>query len=124
MKQTHNAKPSDAAKPVPALPSATTSPADVTIAHDSEFTIEITKTTTPKDIREWTAKLEELVAQKKKRVRDDLAKQVNGLLADNEYTVEELLGARILPSTADLAEMSRKTRDAAKERALQSATAA
>ncbi|MEL7544200.1 MAG: hypothetical protein AAGJ70_10525 [Pseudomonadota bacterium] len=124
MKHNHNAKPSDAPKPVQAMPSAKANPADVTISHDSEFTIQITKTTTPKDIREWTAKLEELVAQKKKRVRDDLAKQVNGLLADNEYTVEELLGARILPSTADLAEMSRKTRNAAKERALQSAAAA
>ncbi len=96
-------------------------PSDITIAHNSEFTIEITKTTTPRDIRDWMAKLDELVAQKKQRVRDDLAAQVNGLLADNEYTVEELLGARILPSTADLAELARKNKDAAKQRALKTA---
>lgn len=98
-----------------------TKPSDITIAHDSEFTIEITKATTPRDIRDWMTKLDELVAQKKQRVRDDLAAQVNGLLADNEYTVEELLGARILPSTSDLAEQARKNKDAAKQRALKSA---
>lgn len=98
-----------------------TKPSDISVAHDSAFTIEITKGTTPKDIREWIAKLDELVAQKKQRVRDDLAAQVNGLLADNEYTVEELLGARILPSTSDLAELARKNKDAAKQRALKTA---
>jgi len=97
--------------------SATTSPSDVTIAHDSAFTVEITRKTTPRDIRDWVAKLEELVDQKKQRIRDDLARQVNSLLADNEYTVEELLGARILPSTAELAEMARKNKDASKQRA-------
>ena len=96
-------------------------PSDITIAHDSEFSIEITKATTPRDIRDWIAKLGELVEQKKKRVRDDLAAQVNGLLADNEYTVEELLGARILPSTADLANLARQNKDAAKERAMKTA---
>jgi len=99
-------------------------PSDIAIAHDSQFTIEITKTTTPRDIRDWIAKLDELVEQKKKRVRDDLAAQVNGLLADNEYTVEELLGARILPSTADLAELARKSKDDAKQRALKTADSA
>ena len=57
-------------------------------------------------------------------MRDDLAAQVNGLLADNEYTVEELLGARILPSTADLAELARKNKDANKQRAMKSADSA
>ena len=94
-----------------------TPPSSVTITYDSEFNIAITRKTTPRDIRDWVAKLEELVEMKKQRVRDDLAKQVNGLLADNEYTVEELLGARILPSTADLAEMAKKNKDAVKQRA-------
>lgn len=116
-----SSQPSQAPEQVaPAAPKAS-APSDVTVAHDSEFTIQITKTTTPKDIRDWIAKLDELVAQKKKRVRDDLAAQVNGLLADNEYTVEELLGARILPSTADLAELARKNKEASRARAMQKA---
>ena len=116
-KNDHQNKPAETKKPA-------MKPADVTVAHNSEFTIEITKATTPRDIRDWIVKLDELVAQKKQRVRDDLAAQVNGLLADNEYTVEELLGARILPSTADLAELARKNKDAAKQRALKTADSA
>ncbi|MEL6421209.1 MAG: hypothetical protein AAFQ42_01980 [Pseudomonadota bacterium] len=103
---------------------AAAKPADITISHDSEFTIQITKATTPKDLREWIAKLDEMVERKKKRVRDDLAAQVNGLLADNEYTVEELLGARILPSTADLANMARENKEAARQKAMKSADSA
>lgn len=116
---THDTKSNTSDKPAEAK--VATKPSDITIAHNSEFTIEITKTTTPRDLRDWVAKLEEMVEQKKKRVRDDLAAQVNGLLADNEYTVEELLGARILPSTADLAELARKNKDASKQRAMKSA---
>lgn len=109
----------DATPSTPATTTATpvAAKADTPVAHNSEFSIEVTKKTTPKEIREWIAKLEELVEQKKQRVRDDLAAQVNGLLAANEYTVEELLGARILPSTADLAEQAKKAKDAAKQRA-------
>ncbi|MGI9407280.1 MAG: hypothetical protein ACR2O4_13000 [Hyphomicrobiaceae bacterium] len=87
------------------------------VSHNTEMTIEITKKTTPKEIRDWVIKLETLVEQKKQRVRDELTNKVNDLLAENEYTVEELLGARILPSASDLAELAKKNRDAARQRA-------
>ena len=58
---------------------------------------------TPKQMRQWIARLEALYEKKKAAVRKELTEKVGDLLEANGYTIEELFGARQLPTTADLA---------------------
>lgn len=74
---------------------------------------EIAKDATPRQIREWIDSLEALYDEKKSRVRKDLQDRVTDLMSSNGYTIEELFGARVLPSAADLAEWTKQKESAA-----------
>lgn len=84
---------------------------------------EIAKDATPRQIREWIDRLETLYDEKRTRVRNDLQDRVTDLMASNGYTIEELFGARVLPSAADLADLANQTEKASgknKERLMDS----
>jgi len=76
---------------------------------------ELAKNATPRQIRAWIDRLEALYNEKKNRVRNDLQDKVTDLMSSNGYTIEELFGARVLPSAADLAEQTRSKEDEAKK---------
>lgn len=63
----------------------------------------LAKDATPRQMMLWIERLQELYDQRKVSVRKELKDQVGDLLETNGYTIEELFGARNLPSTADLA---------------------
>lgn len=64
---------------------------------------DMAKSATPKQIQEWIEVLEGVYADKKRTARNGLKDDVKKLLDMNGYTVEELFGARSLPTTDDLA---------------------
>ena len=72
---------------------------------------ELAKKATPKQIRAWINRLEDLYEQKKSAVRKDLTSKVGDLLESNGYTIEELFAARQLPTTADLAARAKTRKD-------------
>lgn len=76
---------------------------------------ELAKDASPRQIRAWIDCLEMLYTEKKNRVRNDLQDKVTDLISSNGYTIEELFGARVLPSAADLAEWTKKKEEAAKK---------
>ena len=65
---------------------------------------DMAKAATPKEIRKWIETLEAVYSDKKRTARNGLKDKVKSLLDTNGYTVEELFGARSLPSTDDLAD--------------------
>ena len=86
-------------------------------ANDLAVINKLAKDATPKQMMLWIERLQELYEQKKTDVRKDLKDKVGELLESNGYTVEELFGARQLPSTADLAARSRtRSKDNGKAR--------
>ncbi|MEZ5924325.1 MAG: hypothetical protein R3D57_08055 [Hyphomicrobiaceae bacterium] len=84
---------------------------------DTKLIEELAEAATPRQIQQWIVQLETLFEQKKQRVRKDLQERVNDLIALNGYTLEELFSARVLPSTSDLAELSRKNGQAQRDKA-------
>jgi hypothetical protein len=68
---------------------------------------EIAQGATPKNIKAWIESLETMYGEKKSRVRKELQEKVLELVSSNGYTLEELFGARILPTTSELAERAR-----------------
>lgn len=84
---------------------------------DTRIIDELADAATPRQIQQWIARLETLFEQKKVRVRKDLQERVNDMIALNGYTLEELFSARVLPSTTELAEASRRNSQAQREKA-------
>lgn len=102
-------------------PSAKTPAESTPVTPEKDTTVKLTNTdssaapitelaegATPKSIKAWIENLEAMYDQKKQRVRKELQDKVLDLISANGYTLEELFGARVLPSTSDLAERARK----------------
>jgi hypothetical protein len=84
---------------------------------DMKIIDELAEQATPRQIQQWIARLETLFEQKKLRVRKELQDRVTDMIGLNGYTLEELFSARVLPSTAELAEIARKNGLAQREKA-------
>ena len=75
-------------------------------ADDMKLIDDLAAAATPRQIRSWIARLEDVFASKKDNVRNDLQSKVQDIVDSNGYTLEELFGARILPSADELAELA------------------
>lgn len=89
-------------------PAATTTAAPASRTdNNTDLIIEMAKDATPREMMAWIEQLQSLYEQKKADVRKDLKDKVDDLMAANGYTIEELFGARQLPSTAALAQRNK-----------------
>ena len=62
----------------------------------------------PHQIKTWIERLEHLYDEKRSAIRTELKSQLDDLLHSNDYTIEELYAARLIPSTSELAARAKK----------------
>jgi len=74
----------------------------------------------PHQIKTWIGRLEHLYEVKRSAIRTELKSQLDDLLHSNDYTIEELYAARLIPSTSELAAQAKKRKSSPRSKREQS----